>query len=215
MRIAILGCGLMGSTLARAWARAGHQLLLGSRRPEALALLCGELGGQARALSYAEAVGPAEVLLLAVPLRAVPELAREVADQARGKPLLDACNPFLRRDGEHGRAAAQDDGGSGAWTARQFPEARVVKAFNTVFHRNLDQQAFRPGPRLGVPIAADDAEAIEVAATLVRDAGFEPVDIGPLCRSRSIDPSTVVWNSGFTAAEIRQALQLPEGPARP
>jgi len=76
------------------------------------------------------------------------------------------------------------------------------------------KEAHRPGPGVGIPLASDDAEALKVAASLVRDAGFDPVIVGPLARAREFDVGTTVYDSNMTGPQVREALNLPRHPAQ-
>jgi predicted dinucleotide-binding enzyme len=80
-----------------------------------------------------------------------------------------------------------------------------VKAFNALSFRMLAEPAPN-GVRIGVPIAGDNAEDRERVAALVRDAGFEPVIVGPLARAKDFDRGTPVWVTGMNAAQVREAL---------
>jgi hypothetical protein len=93
-----------------------------------------------------------------------------------------------------------------------FPQARWVKAFNTVYFKTLEQEAHRRDP-VGIPLASDYRDALEVASRLVRDAGFEPVIVGDLARGREIEPGTAVYNTGMTAGELRRVFAKPESGA--
>ena len=86
---------------------------------------------------------------------------------------------------------------------------RLVRAFNALSFQQVRSEAFRAGEKLGIPIAADDAQAIAVTEQLVRDAGFDPVVVGPLARAREFDRGTPVYVKGLTAAQLRTALKLP------
>jgi hypothetical protein len=72
----------------------------------------------------------------------------------------------------------------------------------------VERQAHREGELIGIPIAGDDTEAVEITARLVRDAGFDPVIVGPLARAREFDRGTSVYVTGMTARELREALNL-------
>jgi predicted dinucleotide-binding enzyme len=85
-----------------------------------------------------------------------------------------------------------------------------VRAFNAIFYENLISEAHRAGERVGIPIAGDDAQALEVAQRLVRDAGFDPVVVGPLSRAREFDVGTQVYTQVLTAAQLRKALGLEQ-----
>jgi 8-hydroxy-5-deazaflavin:NADPH oxidoreductase len=89
-----------------------------------------------------------------------------------------------------------------------LPKARVVRAFNSVNYKILESEAHRASERLGMMIAGDDKQAVETVAALVRDAGFEPVVVGPLADASRFDPGTPVYNKAMTAAELRAALGL-------
>lgn len=84
-----------------------------------------------------------------------------------------------------------------------------MRAFNTVWDRTLEKEAHRAGPRVGIPLASDDAEALQVAAALVADAGFDPVVVGPLDRSREFDMGAPVYDTGMSGPKVREALGLP------
>jgi predicted dinucleotide-binding enzyme len=210
MRIGVLGAGMIGATLGRLWARAGHEVMLSSRHPESLGPIVAPLGGAARSGTPEEAAAFGEVALLAVPFGALAALAPRIAPALAGKVVLDAGNPFPQRDGAAAAEAIREGRGSGRWTAARLPDARLVKAFNTNFFQILQTEAHRAGDRLAVPLASDDAGALEVAAVLVRDAGFEPVVIGPLDRARDFDPESPVWNKGMTARALRHHFGLGE-----
>lgn len=215
MKIGIIGAGNIGATLGRLWAEAGHEVLLSSRHPDALAPLVDRLGTAARAGTPEEAARFGEVVLLAIPYRATLELPDEVRAALRGKTVIDAGNPFVGRDGEVAAAVAESGTGSGLFTAGLLPGARVVKAFNTV-HCEAMAEARNPDRRIAVPLAGD-AAAVEVVGSLVRDAGMEAVPVGPLEAAVRFDPGTEVWNSRMTAPELRRALfrrDLPDGEIR-
>jgi hypothetical protein len=132
MRIGIIGAGMIGSTLAKLWADAGHEVRLASRHPEQLKPLVAEIGQRASAGTPSEAAAFGEAVMLTVPLKAVPDLARDLSPLLAGKIVIDTGNAYERRDGDAARQATRHPGGSAAWAAAMFPEARWVKAFNTV-----------------------------------------------------------------------------------
>jgi predicted dinucleotide-binding enzyme len=208
MRIGILGAGNIGGILGRLWCGAGHEVCFGTRHPAALKEIVAELGPRARAGTSADAIGFGPVILLAVPLKATPQLGREFGRQLAGKVVLDATNPYPDRDGELAHEARADGRGSGTWTAEQLRGATIVKAFNTVYFKTLGTEAHRETNRIGIPLAGDDKSALETAAKLVSEAGFDPVIVGALDRSREFDVGTPVYNSGLGGAELRHRLNL-------
>ena len=125
---------------------------------------------------------------MAVPYGALPQLGKDLGDLIKGKTVIDTSNPFPNRDSEIANWAREK--GAGLATAELLPGARIVRAFNAVGFARMAEAAQRPGPRSGMPIAGDDAAAIAVATRLVRDAGFEPVLIGPLAMGKHLMPGT-------------------------
>ena len=93
-----------------------------------------------------------------------------------------------------------------------FPGSRWVKAFNTVYFKTLQTEAHRKGDRVGIPLASDDAEALDTAAALVRDAGFDPVVVGPLARGKEFEPDTKPYNTGMSGQELRTLFNGPTPP---
>ena len=83
-----------------------------------------------------------------------------------------------------------------------------MRAFNTLSYIILVREANRPDPKLAVPIAGDDPEALQVASGLVRDAGFEPVVVGKLADARRFQRAEPGYGQPVTAAELKQKLSL-------
>ncbi|MCU0688088.1 MAG: NAD(P)-binding domain-containing protein [Polyangiaceae bacterium] len=206
MRIGIVGSGMMGSTLGQLWVRAGHEVCFSSRHPERLSPLVEKAGAGAQAGDVETAASFGEAIFLGVPFGALPELATRLGPLVVGKVVLDAGNPFPARDGAIAREVLASRRGSGAYTAARLPGARVVKAFNTVYFKTLETEAHRRGAGVGVPLASDDGAALALAATLVRDAGFEPVIVGRLETAARFDVGSPVWNTSLSGAEVAKAL---------
>jgi predicted dinucleotide-binding enzyme len=141
-----------------------------------------------------------------VPYGALPQVGRDYAALMKGKVVLETGNPRLERDGEMaGPALAR---GTGIASAEYLPGVLLVRAFTSVPYSALRSEAHRSGERIGVPLAADDPQALKVAAGLVQDAGFEPVVVGGLARARDFDVGSPVFGRAMGARELRQALGL-------
>jgi predicted dinucleotide-binding enzyme len=202
---------MIGSTLARLWTAAGHDVRVSSRHPEALQPLAVRLGPRVSTGTPADAAAFGDVVLLTVPLKAVPDLVRDLAAPLSGKVVLDTGNAYERRDGALAREATAHPQGSAGWAASMFPASRWVKAFNTVYFKTLETEAHRAGDRVGIPIAGDNRQALDTAAALARDAGFDPVIVGPLARGREFEPDTTPYNTGMSGSELRSLFSRTAG----
>ena len=207
LKIATIGAGNIGGFLGRQWVKAGHEVFFSSLNPEQLQPMVAELGPRARAGTTAQAIPNGDIILLAVPYRAIPQLGKEFAGMLKGKIMLDTCNATPARDGEE-LVALTKAKGIGVATASFFPGTRMVRAFNSIGAKVLQDNANRAGDKLPIPIASDDAAAAEVAARLVREAGFEPVMAGPLARSADFQMGTKGYGVHPNAAAMRQVLGL-------
>ncbi|ANN80654.1 NADPH-dependent F420 reductase [Bordetella flabilis] len=206
-RIGVIGAGNVGGTVGGLWVRAGYSVMFSSRHPDTLKALAGRLGPLASTGTPAEAARYGDVLFVAVPYGALPALGRELAEPMHGKVVLDACNPFPGRDGPIAEPALHD--GVGLTSAALLPGTRLVRAFNSLGASTVGSQAHRAGTPLAIPIAGDDADALAVASRLIRDAGLEPVVIGPLAAARLTQPGGPGWLVAETAPELRRRLGLP------
>ncbi|HKW03459.1 MAG TPA: NADPH-dependent F420 reductase [Vicinamibacterales bacterium] len=203
MKIGIVGAGMIGSTLAKLWADAGHDVIVSSRHPDELLDLVERIGARATPGTPLEAAAFGQIVLLTVPLKSIPDLANELKQELAGKIVMDTGNAYERRDGMAATDATSDPNGSAAWAAAMFPGARWVKAFNTVYFKTLLSEAHREGDRVGIPLASDDGDALDVVAELVRNAGFDPVIIGALARGKEFEPNTPMYNTGKSGRELR------------
>jgi predicted dinucleotide-binding enzyme len=206
VRIGIIGTGKIGAPLAELWVRSGHEVMISSRHPEALASLAARLGPKARVGTPAEAAAFGEVIMLAVPYASTPQVGHDYAKQLAGKVVLDAGNPYPDRDGPMADAARAK--GAGPSSKGFLPGVRLVRAFNSIIAGNLLTQSNRPGERIAIPLAGDDPAALKQAASLVRDAGFDPVIVGDLSQAHRFDVGSPVYVKLMTAKELRTALDM-------
>ncbi|HLY55592.1 MAG TPA: NADPH-dependent F420 reductase [Stellaceae bacterium] len=206
MHIGVIGAGWLGGTVGRQWVKAGHDVLFSSRNPATHAEIARRLGPHASVGTIRQAAGFGEVVLIAVPYSALPDLGRQLKDDLAGKIVLDACNPYPP-DPEDFRKAIQEEGVALA-TARLLPGARVARAFSAVDATSVEESAGGAGPRLGVPIASDDREALSTAEQLVRDAGCEPVVVGGLADARSFQRGGPGFRANTDAGDLRRRLGL-------
>lgn len=206
LKIGVIGSGRIGGTVGGLWVKAGHQVMFSAREIDEVKELVAGLGSMARAGTPREAAAFGEVILISVPYRVVPDLGRDLAAELKGKVVLETGNPVPGRDGEMATGARAK--GTGIASAEFLPGVRLVRAFNSVGFSALRSEAHRAGERVGIPLAADDAAALKIAARLVEEAGFEPVAVGPLARARDFDVGTAVYGKALTARELRAGLGL-------
>src|SRR5437763_3134197 len=187
MRVGILGSGLMGGKLGTIFARAGHEVVFSYARSEKkLEKLARDAGGKARAGTPAEAVQQADALLLAVHWSRVDDVLKQAGDLA-GKIVVSCSLPMNDDD----TALVVTHTSSGAEKlAQRIAKARVVSAFNTVPSEVLFgvYEARRKATRPSLVYCGDDSRGKRVAAELIHDVGFDPVDAGPLRIARYTEP---------------------------
>jgi predicted dinucleotide-binding enzyme len=204
MRIGILGSGLMGGKLGTIFARAGHDVVFSyAHSDRKLKRLAREAQGPARAGTPSEAVLDADAVLLAVHWSRVNDALKQAGDLS-GKVIVSCSLPMNADDTK--QVIAHTSSGAEA-LAKKVRKAHVVSAFSTspsevlfdVFSRKR-----RTRRRPSLLYCADDQDAKEVAASLIRDVGFEPLDAGPLRIARYLEP--------FSLAMAQLAYEGDEGP---
>ncbi len=206
-KIGIIGTGKIGSTLARAWVKAGHDVFVSSDHPEKLQALVAELAPHAQAGTPRQAAAFGSVILVSIPYRAMPQIGKELRAELAGKVILDTSNPVEQRDGTMALDAQKK--GAGVATAQLLHSQRVVRAFNCIGAASLASDGFRKPVQLAIPIGGDDGQALKVAERLISEIGFDPVVIGSLARTRVFDLGQALAGGGLTAAELRsKAAQI-------
>jgi hypothetical protein len=206
LRIGIIGSGHIGGTIGGLWVKAGHPVLFSSRHPEELKDLVAGLGVLARAGSVDQAIAFGDVVFIAVPYGVLPQIGRDYTGALKDKIVLDAGNAVAARDGAIADEVERD--GVGVTSQKYLPGTRLVRSFNTLSYMVFAREANRPDPKLAVPIAGDDPEAVRVAASLVSDAGFDPVLVGKLADARRFQRGEPGYGQQVSAAELRQKLSL-------
>ena len=195
--IAIIGTGNVGSTLGKIWAEAGHTIIYGSRTPneERVRALVTETGYGATATNQGAAASQGEIVLIPVPPTAIPEVIAALGELT-GKIVVDPTNYLAFENGYP--VSPRDPRNSLAEEVQALaPGAMVVKAFNTLNFRIMEDPSRAGGP-VTVPIARNDAAAKGRVARLVSDVGLEPLDVGPLVAARYLEEMLRLY-SGFRA----------------
>jgi 8-hydroxy-5-deazaflavin:NADPH oxidoreductase len=207
MNIAIIGIGMIGGTLAHLLVKAGHHVMLSARDTMKCKALAASLGPSASAANPRDAVNPADLVIVSVPLRAMPDVAKTLSVAAHGKVIVDTSNPYPNRDGELADEATKRGTGSGSWAASLFPGAKVVKAFNTLYFEALAVLGDTAAPIIAIPIASDEPDALKLTAGLIKQLGFVPVALATMADSRCFDAGTPAYGQPHDEAELRQLLQ--------
>lgn len=197
MKIAVIGAGNVGGTLARRWSALGHDVALGAQDPasEKARATAQRLGLTVH--SSPDAVRDAGLVLLATPGDVVIEAAQGCGDLT-GKIIMDATNPLKPRLA----GLNHPEGVSGAQRlARAIPGARVVKAFNTIGY-DIMAAPLQEGRRSVLFLSGDDQDAVDQVSALAAETGFEPICLGDLSTSRMQEEHALLWihlahNSGF------------------
>lgn len=202
MNFTIIGAGDVGTSIARAVTTAGHDAVIADASEEELQRVPEDIPA-AKTTSNREAVDGADAVVLAVPFRAVQDIATELRDDLAGKIVIDVTNP-LAPD----LSGLVTEGIAGAeLVAQAAPHARVVKAFNTVFAAN-QATATVDGTQLDGFVAGDDEDAKTTVMGLLEDIGFRPIDVGALSVARYLEGMAFInialnarngwsWKSGW------------------
>ena len=183
----ILGSGLMGAKLGTIWARAGHEVVFSYARSEQkLKRLARDAKGKAQAGTPREAAQQADAVLLGVHWSRVDDVLKQAGDVS-GKVIV-SCSLPMNADNTDLVIAHTSSGAEAL--AMKVPEARVVSAFNTVPSEVLFGvfEARRKASRPSLVYCGDDSSSKGIAAQLIRDVGFDPVDAGPLRIARYTEP---------------------------
>ncbi len=204
MRIGILGSGLMGAKLGTIFARAGHEVVFSySHSERKLKRLAREAKGPARAGTPREAAQDSEALLLAVHWSRVPDVLKQAGDLS-GKVLITCSLPM---NAEDTRLVIGHTSSGAEALAKKVRKASVVSAFGTVPSEvlfDVFRSKRRTRRRPSLVYCGDGRDAKHLAARLIRDVGFDPVDAGPLSIARYLEP--------FTLAIARLAYEGDGGP---
>lgn len=205
--IGIIGAGNIGTNVAKAALAAGHTVsIANSRGPETLGDLIAELGDGAYATTVKKAADEGEIVVIAVPLRAIDDIPN---DPLEGKVVIDANNYYWERDGHIGELDRGDTTTS-QYVAKRLPDARIVKVFNNIPADEIATDGTPTGTenRRGLTVYGDDGDAVETASAFVDSIGFDPVVMGKLLDSWRVERDTNTYCVRLTSDELLE--QVPE-----
>lgn len=183
MEIGFIGCGNMGGALAKRFASVGNLVMVSSRNKEHAEDCAKECGKNATAGTIADAAKFGEVVVLAVPYSQITA-ALKTAGDLKGKILLDVTNALTP---DFSGLAVGFTSSAAEEVAKLMPQAKVVKAFNTIFAQVVANPTFRDG-KPSVFVASDHADAKKKVMELASSIGFDAFDAGPLKNARLLEP---------------------------
>ncbi|MEU2732821.1 NAD(P)-binding domain-containing protein [Streptomyces griseoviridis] len=206
MKIGIIGAGNIGGNLTRRLTALGHDVsVANSRGPQTLTALAEETG--ATPVPVTEAARGAEVVVVTVPLKSVPDLPSGVLDGAADQvAVIDTGNYYPQRDGRI--AGIEDDGlTESRWTEQHLGHA-VIKAFNGTYAQDILDRHRPAGAadRIALPVAGDDETAKRTVRALIDELGFDTVDAGGIDDSWRQQPDSPVYGLRAGVEGVTEAL---------
>jgi len=206
MKIAIIGAGNIGGNLTRRLTALGHDVTVAnSRGPHTLTDLAEETG--AKTASNEEAPRGAELVVVTIPQKRIPDLPEDLLDEAADEAVVvDTGNYYPQQ--RDGRIDAIEDGAvESVWVAEQLGHP-VIKAFNNIYAQHLLEKGLSKGEpgRIALPVAGDDERAKAIVLGLVEELGFDAVDAGPLSDSWRQQPGSPVYGTDFDVDGVKRAL---------
>jgi predicted dinucleotide-binding enzyme len=205
MKIAILGAGKVGTSLARVAIAAGYEVdIAASGSPDRIALIIDVLVPGARAVTAAQAVVGADLVVLALPLHKFAGLDRSLL---AGHVVLDIMNYWTPIDGEISEFDDAPDGTS-VLVQRLIPDARVVKTLNHIGYHELDEEPRPAGApdRMALGAVGDDPDAVATVLAFLERLGFDAIDGGPLANGVAFQPGSPLFGAPYRADRFRELL---------
>lgn len=212
MKIGVLGSGGVAKVLAGGFLKHGHDVTIGSRTPAKLADWAAE-NPKASAGTFAEAARFGSLVVLAVKGAAAAEALRLAgAENLNGKPVVDTCNPIADAPPENGvlRFFTRMNESLMEQLQREFPEAHLVKAFNSVGSGCMIDPHFAAG-RPTMFICGDNQAAKRTVAGVLDELGWDTADMGGAEAARAIESLCMLWCiPGFLRNQWTHAFKLLE-----
>ncbi len=192
MKIGIIGSGNMGAALGKRWAINGHEVFFSySTNPEKLQKLA-QFNDWTQSGTVAQAAAFGEVILLAVPPTSLTDVLAD--PKLFANKLLITCVSGLRPDftGNTVGLPTSLTQSMAEQIALRLPNTRVVEAFNITFAQLIGEQTFL-GNQPGIFYCSDHSDVKETVCRLIQDAGYEPINAGPLLTARSLETLASAW----------------------
>lgn len=209
MRVGILGSGDVGKALARGFVSRGHHVTIGSREPAKLADFAREHGDRLSSANFEQTATVAELAVVATLFSGTQSALQMAGPQNfAGKVVIDATNPLKFEPGKPPALSLSGNDSAGESIQRWLPDARVVKAFNTVGNAHFVGPHFPGGPPTMFVAGNDDAAKNKVAQ-IAESFGWEVVDAGPIQASRYLEALAMLWiDYGIHTGTFQHAFKL-------
>jgi predicted dinucleotide-binding enzyme len=204
-KIAILGAGKVGTSLARVSIAAGYEVdIAASGSADRIQLIIDVLTPGAHAVTVADAVRDAELVVLALPLHKFRDLDVQLLS---GRIVLDIMNYWAPIDGE---ISEFDDApeGTSVLVQRALPDSRVVKTLNHIGYHELDEEPRPAGSpdRMALGAVGDDPDAVALVLAFLERIGFDAIDGGPLANGVAFQPGSPLFGAPYSAERFRELL---------
>ncbi|OBQ55901.1 NAD(P)-binding domain-containing protein [Tamlana sp. s12] len=207
MTIGIIGKGKIAGSLGKHWAKAGHEILFGSKHPDELRGLVEYAGHDAVGLSLnAIFKAQTDAYLLAMPFHTMHQIAELYAGNYENNVIIDATNPDPESDGELATEVLNANYNASEYTAIKFGTAKTVKAFNSINPEDLEQKAFRSNHKMAIPFATQESEGKKLAIKLIEDIGFDAFYIGDLSHSNIMEPQQALFGKCLEYTELKRLV---------
>ena len=210
MNVAIIGLGNIGSAVAKNLTAGGQKVIVADKTAAKADKLAGELGASAESLPVADAIGKADVVILAIYFDAIKQFIADYRGALVGKIVVDPSNP-IAPDGEGGfKKTIPAEQSSGQIIAALLPNgAKFVKAFGTLSAESLGSAANRLPKRAVLFYATDHPEAGKAVAELIAASGFSPVSVGGIAKSIRIEVGGDLHEFGYLGKLISAEEAAP------
>jgi predicted dinucleotide-binding enzyme len=206
MKIGIIGAGNIGGALARRFRATGHEVFIAnSRGPETLKSLADEIG--AKAVTPKEAAHSGDVVVVTIPMNAIPSLPRDLFTGVPDSVVVIDANNYYPRNRDGKLPGIEESRTESEWVAQHLGR-RVVKAFNNIYAQHLLERGKPAGTRgrIALPVSGDNANDKTIVIRLLDEIGFDGVDAGPISESWRQQPASPVYANDFDADGVRRAL---------
>jgi predicted dinucleotide-binding enzyme len=215
MKVGILGSGIVGQTLGRAFATIGHDVKIGTRNPnnEKLTAWVKKTGARASAATFADAAAFGELAVLATAWSGTENAIKlSGPTNLAGKIVIDVTNPLSFAPNSPPTLALGWTDSGGEQVQRWLPGAKVVKAFNIVGNAHMFRPQF-PGGTPDMFIAGNDAGAKATVTDILKAFGWSVIDIGGIEGARCLEPLAMLWVlHGIRANTWNHAFKLLRKP---